>query len=139
MRTTRRARVAWRRGNFVRKDWTRNQAEQGIPKPRKGVKRLWKDQEFNDGLRKGLRQQPRSEIGIRNPDTRRQLRLRIKKTSDKIDGKTFMLEMVKRANEISSGLRRIRKWTLWRSRSPPKSNIFDLINLRMIIYEEHKL
>jgi hypothetical protein len=58
MRMTRRARVAWRRENFIRKDWTRNQAEQGTPKPRKDWKRLWKGQEFNDGLSEGLGQQP---------------------------------------------------------------------------------
>jgi hypothetical protein len=120
MRTTRRATVAWSRENFVRKDWTRNQAGQGTPKPRKDGKRLWKGQEFNDSLREGLRQQPRSEIGIKDPDTRRQLRLRIKRTSDRIDGNTFRLEMVKRANEMSSGLREIRKWTLWRGRPHPK-------------------
>jgi hypothetical protein len=106
MRTTRRARVAWRRKNFVRKDLTRNQAEKGTPKLRKERKRLWKGQEFNEGLREGLKQQPRSEIGIKGSDTRRQLRLKIKRTSDRIDGKTFRLKMVKRANEMSSGLRR---------------------------------
>jgi hypothetical protein len=74
------------------------------PKPRKDRKRLWKGQEFNDGFWEGLRQQPLSIIGIMDPDTRQQLCLRIKRTSDRIDGKTFRLEMVKRANEMSSGL-----------------------------------
>jgi hypothetical protein len=119
-RMTRRARVAWCRENFVRKEWTKNQAEQGTPKPRKDGKRLWKGQEFNDGLREGLRKQPRSEIGTKDPDTRRQLRLRIKRTSDRIDRKTFRLETLKRANKMSSRLEKVRKWTLWRDRPPPK-------------------
>jgi hypothetical protein len=105
MRTTRRARVAWHRENFVRKDWTRNQAGQGTPKPRKDGKRLWKGQEFNDGLREGLRYQPCSEIGIKDPDTRRQLHLRIKRTSDRIGGKTFRLEMVNEQTRCPSGYR----------------------------------
>jgi hypothetical protein len=89
-------------------------------KPQKDGKRLWKGQEFNDGLREGMRQQPRSEIGIRDPDTRWQLRLRIKRTSDRIDGYTFRLEIIKRANEMSSRSQKVRKWTLWRVRPPPK-------------------
>jgi hypothetical protein len=31
-----------------------------------------------------------------------------------------MMEIMKRAVGISSGLRRIRNWTLWRGRPPPK-------------------
>jgi hypothetical protein len=34
--------------------------------------------------------------------------------------KTFRLQIVKRAKEVSSGLRRMRKWILWRGRPPPK-------------------
>jgi hypothetical protein len=64
--------------------------------------------------------QLRGKAGIKEPHTRRQLRLRIKRTSDRIDGKTFRLEMVKRANETSSWLRRIGIWTLWRGRPPPE-------------------
>jgi hypothetical protein len=88
----------------------------GTLKPQKGRKTLWKGQEFNDGLRKGLGQQPHSEIGIKDPDTRRRLHLRIKRTSDRIDGKTFRLEILKRAKEMSSRLQKVRKWTLWRGR-----------------------
>jgi hypothetical protein len=44
------ARVAWPRENFVRKDWTRNQAEQETPKRWNDRKRLWKVLEYNNGL-----------------------------------------------------------------------------------------
>jgi hypothetical protein len=40
--------------------------------------------------------------------------------SDRIDGKTFRLEILKRANEMSSRLEKLRKWTLWRGRPLPK-------------------
>jgi hypothetical protein len=33
--------------------------------------------------------------------------------------KTFRLQIIKRAKEVSSRLRKVRKWTLWRGR-PPK-------------------
>jgi hypothetical protein len=67
IRMTHRARVAWRRENLTRKDWTRNQAEQGNPKRRKNGKRLWKSPECNNGLRdKGLRQQLQGKIVIKD-------------------------------------------------------------------------
>jgi hypothetical protein len=122
--TSHHAKVAWLKENFVRKDCARNKAEQATPKPQKDGKRLWKGQEFKDGLRdRGLKRQQwqlRGKAGIKEHQTRRQLRLRIKRTSNKIDGKTFRLEMVKRANETSSWLRRIRIWRVWKDRLPPK-------------------
>jgi hypothetical protein len=79
-------------------------------KRRKDGKRLWKRPECNKGLKDlGLRQQ------LQDPDTR-QLRLRIEMTSNDIFGETT----AKRVVVTSRGLRRTRKWILWRGRPPPK-------------------
>jgi hypothetical protein len=73
MRTTRHARVAWGKENFVRQDWARKQGEQEIKKRRKDGKRLRKHNECNRGLRDvGLKQQPRGwkrikDLGVRLP------------------------------------------------------------------------
>jgi hypothetical protein len=63
---------------------------------------------------------PECKIGMRNPNTRRWLRLKIEMTSEGIDKKAFGLKFVKRATGISSRLRKIRNWALWRAWPPPK-------------------
>jgi hypothetical protein len=62
----------------------------------------------------------RRQIGIKNPDPRWQLHLKIKRTSEEFDRKAFGLEFVKRATSMSSGLRKMRNWTLCRGRPSPK-------------------
>jgi hypothetical protein len=44
--------TARRKGKFVRKDLTRNQVEQGVPKEQTHEKRLWKDPKGNSGMRR---------------------------------------------------------------------------------------
>jgi hypothetical protein len=101
------ARVAWRRENCVRKDWTRNQAEQEPPKQRRGMKRLWKVPECNNGLRnRGLSQQ---------------LRIGNDRTTSVIYRKAIRLKIVKRVLGISSVFRKTRKWSLWRGRPPSET------------------
>jgi hypothetical protein len=56
----------------------------------------------------------------KDPGTRRQLCLKIKGTSDRIDKKAFGLELVKRATGMFSRLRRMMGWTMWRGQPPPK-------------------
>jgi hypothetical protein len=99
----RRAGVAWRKRNAVRKDRTRKQVERGAPKGQ---------EETVEG--------PGMQIGIENPSTRLQLRLKIKRTPYGFDRKAFVLEFVKRTNGMFSGLRKVRNWTLWRGRPPSK-------------------
>jgi hypothetical protein len=65
------------------------------------------------------RAHPECDRGIRNRDFKEQLRLGSKRTSARIYRKAFVLEIVKRAVRISSGLRKVRDWTLWRGRPPP--------------------
>jgi hypothetical protein len=57
---------------------------------------------------------PECKMGRRNPDTRWQLHLKIKRTSEGINKKAFGLELMKKATVMSSGLRKIRNWALWR-------------------------
>jgi hypothetical protein len=59
-------------------------------------KRRWKGPECNNGIRdRGLRQQLRGSKWIKNPGTRRQLPLKIKRTSEEFNRKAFGLEFVK--------------------------------------------
>jgi hypothetical protein len=58
------------------------------------------------------------KIGIKNLGTG--LQLRRKREFNKIFKKTLGLEIGKPAVGISSGLRTIKDWALWRGRLPPK-------------------
>jgi hypothetical protein len=59
--------------------------------------------------------------GTRNRDFKEQLRLGNERTTSRIYRKTIGLEIVKRAVRISSGMRKVTDWTLWRGRPRPKS------------------
>jgi hypothetical protein len=104
-RTTSRATVAWQSENVVRKDCVRDQTEQETAKGRKDGG-LWNGRKCNSG--------------IKDHRTRQQLRLGNEKTTSMIYRKAIRLEIVKRTLRISSVVRKIRKWTLWRGRPPPK-------------------
>jgi hypothetical protein len=68
------------------------------------------------------------KIGIEDPDTRRQLHLKTERTSEEIDKKVFEPESVKRATRMSSGFQKVKDWTLWRGRPPPKwKNLLALL------------
>jgi hypothetical protein len=69
---------------------------------------------------RGLKQQLRGNERINNSGIRRLLPFKIERTSEDPDRKTFKLEFVKRAFEISSGIQTIKDWTLWRGEPPPK-------------------
>jgi hypothetical protein len=59
-------------------------------------KRHWKDPACNNGIRdRGLRQQLRGYKRIKNPGTRWQLCLKIKRTSEEFDRKVLGLEFMK--------------------------------------------
>jgi hypothetical protein len=51
---------------------------------------------------------------------RRQLRLKIERTSEEFGRKAFGLEFVWRATGMFSGLRKVINWTVWRDRHPPE-------------------
>jgi hypothetical protein len=67
-----------------------------------------------------LKQQLRGNERINNSGISRPLHLKIERTSEELDRKTFGLEFVKRAFGISNRIQRIKDWTLWRGRHPPK-------------------
>jgi hypothetical protein len=72
--------------------------------------RRLKGPECKNGIRyRGLREQFQGKIGIKDLRTRWQLHLKSERTTSKFDRKAFGLEFVKRANGMSSGLRKIRK------------------------------
>jgi hypothetical protein len=94
------------RGNCV---FRKKLVAKGTQKGRTEEKRRWKD--------------PECKMGIKDPGTRRQLRLKIERTSDGFQRKAFGVAFVKRATGMSSGLRRVRNWTFWRGRPPLEREI----------------
>jgi hypothetical protein len=110
MRKTRSAKVAWC-GGHDGKRYGQVSAGQETKKRRKDEKTLRKHPECNKVLRDiGPRQQ------LQDPDTRRQVRVMIEKTSNEI----FREKIAKRVVGTSSGLRKMWKWILRRGRPPPK-------------------
>jgi hypothetical protein len=102
--TIRHTGVARGKGHIVRKNQTRYKAR------RRASRRPF-----------GRHQQkPESKIGIKDPGTRWQLRLKIERTADGFDRKFFGLEFVKRATGMLNELRKIEDWTFWKGRPPPK-------------------
>jgi hypothetical protein len=97
--------MTWPREKFIRKDFTRNQRQQETAKGRK-------DGELWNG--------PKCNSGIKDHRRRQQLRLGNEKKTSMIYRKAIRLEIVKRTLRISSVFLKIRKWTLWRGRPPPK-------------------
>jgi hypothetical protein len=86
-------------------------------KPRNDEKRRFTDPKCKNGKRnRGLRQQLSSEMGIKDPGARQQLHPRIEKMLYEI----FRERIVKQVVRTPNGLQKIRKWTLWRGRPPPK-------------------
>jgi hypothetical protein len=119
-KTTSRATGAWHSENIVRKDCTREQAKQETQKRRK-EEGLWKGKECNSGTRnRGLRQHVRRRMRIRNLCGRRPLYLRNEEKTSGIYKMAIVLETAKQIVGTPSGLRKLRKWTLWRGRLPPK-------------------
>jgi hypothetical protein len=62
--------------------------------------------------RKKRRKEPECKKGIKDPRTRRHLSLQIERTTEEFNGKALGLEFLKRATGTSSGLLKIRNWTL---------------------------
>jgi hypothetical protein len=118
----RRAKLAWPKRNMARKKCIRASVEQETQNGRTFGKRRWKGLEYSNGLRsRGVEEQvhlkkgrkPAKNMGGRR---RHQPRLEIMGKNNKVFRKTMHLEFIKRANWTSSGLQRIKDWTLWRGR-----------------------
>jgi hypothetical protein len=117
-KTTHHAEVAQRKGRGLQ-----GRSHEG-PSVEQGRRKNHNMNKFERGTRKGRtlrrRQLMRQEgtNGTRNRDFEKQLRLGSERTTSGIHKKTIGLEIVKRAVGISSRLRKIRNWTLWRGRPP---------------------
>jgi hypothetical protein len=130
MRTTRRAEVAWRKGNVIRKNRTIDKVERGTLKGRTLGKRQRTRQEGNKGI-KGLGgRQPlylwkaRTIVnGIRGWSSGQRSYLGsggiLKKTLYEISGSKIAKQML----ETSIRMRKMRNWTLWRGWPPPEREI----------------
>jgi hypothetical protein len=70
------------------------------------------------GRRELMRQEGTN--GTKNWDVKEQLRLGNERTTRGIYRKSIGLEMAKRIARCTVGLKRIKDWTLWRGRPPPK-------------------
>jgi hypothetical protein len=120
-KTTSRETVGWHSENVVRNDRTRDQAERGTPKRRKGGEGLWKFPECNNGISdQGIKQKLHSRKQIKDLGERLPLCPRNKRTFSGIYRKPTGLEIAKQIARCTVGLKRIKDWALWRGRPPPK-------------------
>jgi hypothetical protein len=118
---TRRATVAWRKKNVFRGKlvWKiRMQRNCGLRKRlvATGKKMTQKGWMFG----KTRRVDPESSSVVKVINTRRHRRLKNEKTAGQIFEATFRPQIAKREDGSSVGSLKMRNWTLWRRRPPPK-------------------
>jgi hypothetical protein len=119
--TSRRAKVAWLMRDIARRECTGDNVASSNQRGHTCKKRPWIGSQCNSGIGgRGLKQKLQGRIGIKNPDAILQMRLRIEQTSDGINVKHFRLQNKKRTAESLMVLRKMKKWTLWKGRPPPK-------------------
>jgi hypothetical protein len=126
IKVTRRAGVARRKRDFVRKYPTRDIGEQEILKRRTEENKGWKGPECENGVRdRGLKLQLRGNKQTKNPTTNDIERWNPGERAPLGSGGVrkkgicdiFREKIVEHIVGTSSGLRRRKKWTLWRGRS----------------------
>jgi hypothetical protein len=116
---------AQHKANFIRKHSIRDNVEQETWKGQTEEKRRWKG--------------PECKTGIKDPGTRRQLRIKIERTSDGFDRKAFGLEFMKGVAGMSSRLQQIRNWSVWRGLSPPdRKNLLETLEQEEPDMWEHR-
>jgi hypothetical protein len=125
-RMTRYAGVAWLRRGVVRKDCTTAKVERTTQRVRPLRKKLWTHHEGKRGTKKlgskrplYVRKKRATAIGIGGWSPRHLSPLGRIGPIYKTLKKTLELEFVMRANGMSSGFQKMRKWTLWAGRPPP--------------------
>jgi hypothetical protein len=119
--------LAWLKGGIIRKDCTRTEDERATQRLGTLRKNLWTthkgkgETNYIGGKRPlDVRKKRETAIGVGGWSSGQLSPMRIRVPAYKTLQKTFRHQIVKRAKEVSSGLRRIRIWTLWRGRPPPK-------------------
>jgi hypothetical protein len=119
--TSRCAKVEWLMRDMARRECTGDNVGSSNQRGRTCKKRPWIGSQGNNGIGgRRLKQKPQGRIGIKNPDAILQMRLRIEQTSDGIDVKHFRLQNEKQTAESLMALRKMKKWTWWKGRPPPK-------------------
>jgi hypothetical protein len=125
-KATSRATVSWCSENVVRKNWIRNHAKRGTLKRRKDGERLWKCLEYSNGIRSRgveghiyLRKERKTakNIGGRR---RHQQQLKSMGNGNKVYSKTIRLDIAKQTFRSTAEMQKMKEWTLWRGRPPPK-------------------
>jgi hypothetical protein len=127
MRTTRHAKLAWGKENFIRKDCTRKGDERATQRLGPLRKNLWTTHKgkgktnYIGGKRPlNVRKKRTTVIGVGGWSSGQLSPMGIRVPAYKTIQKTFRRQIIKRAKEVSSGLRKTRKWNLWTGRLPPK-------------------
>jgi hypothetical protein len=119
---TRRAKVAWHKGNIGRKQCTRANVVQEIQREWTFMRRPQQELEYSNCIRsRNIEEQVHLRKGWKTAKSiggrrRHQPRLETVGNGNKVFRKTTGLEFEKRAFEISSGTRRKRDWFLWKGR-----------------------
>jgi hypothetical protein len=115
-KVSRLAKVAWRERNPFRNVQTQRNCGLRKRLTVTGIRTTQKGWTFG----KRRRVYPEGSTGVKVPNTRRHRRLKNEKTAGRIFEKTFRLQIAKREDGSSVGSLKIRNWTLWRGRPPPK-------------------
>jgi hypothetical protein len=126
IKMTRHARVAWRRESYVRKDWTTDKVEREARRSRMLRRRLRSHQENGKRISDQCGGQPpylRKEKTTTNgggSSSVQQSHVESGVMLKKILSAIFRVKVAKQVVGTSRGLQRMKKWTLWRGRPPPK-------------------
>jgi hypothetical protein len=115
------AKVAWLMRDIARRECTGGNVASNNQRERRCKKRQWIGSQWNNGIEgRRLNQKLQGRIGIKDPDAILQMSLWIKQTSDGIDVKHSRLQNEKRTGESLMEVWKMKKWTLWKGRPPPK-------------------
>jgi hypothetical protein len=120
------AKVAWCKRNTARKECTRANVVQEIQRGQTFGRRHQQELECSNGIRsRGVEEQEHLRKGRKSAKSiggwrRQQPQLESMGNSNKVFRKIMGIEFVKRANWMSSRLKRIIDWTLCSGQPPPK-------------------
>jgi hypothetical protein len=143
IKMTRHARVAWRRENYVRKDWTTDKVEREARRARMIRRKLWSSQENCKGIRdlgykrplyRWKRRPTKNGIGgcksgdrspLESRGTRKRaiyeiVSMKIAQQIAEIFRRIRRLEVAKRTARSTVEMQKMKDWTLWRDRPSPK-------------------
>jgi hypothetical protein len=103
------AKVAWHKESIVRNKWTRAKAERGNQKVQTRHEDRKRVKDLGGGRPRYLRKRDLKKLQLESTGN-----------LDTTFNKTMRLEIAKRIARSTVGMPKIRNWTLWRGRPPPK-------------------